>query len=236
MSEFKNKKVLAYEENHKIIENKLYKLCSICNKWLPCTDKYFYKNNKSKKDGLFPYCKECNKYKFKKWINKNEDKFRKYVKIRDANLSKRRITQKRKASIKQRLSGYQSEYRKNNKDKIKQYNKKYGHKAHNITKQQWEACKEYFNYSCAYCEMSEEEHKKIYNQQLHKEHIIDCGRNDLKNCVPACRSCNSEKHIFSFNDWYNKNNPNYLKERYDKIVKWIKYDCKIVLNNTYKII
>jgi hypothetical protein len=74
--------------------------------------------------------------------------------------------------------------------------------------------------------MTEKEHRKINKQDLHKEHLIDCGRNDLKNCVPSCKSCNSEKHTDSLNNWYNSNNPKYTVEKYLKIYLWIRFECK----------
>lgn len=92
-------------------------------------------------------------------------------------------------------------------------------------------CLEYFNNCCAYCGMTLEEHKDKYNQNLHKEHVTSCGRNDLKNCVPSCKVCNSEKSTTSFNDWYNIKNIKYSKDRYMKICKWIKEDCKLYIKN-----
>jgi len=74
--------------------------------------------------------------------------------------------------------------------------------------------------------MSEFEHRKIFKTDLHKEHLIDDGRNDLKNCVPSCKSCNSEKHIDTFNQWYNPSNPKYSREKYLKIYNWIRFECK----------
>jgi hypothetical protein len=109
---------------------------------------------------------------------------------------------------------------------MKIYNKKHNKKKHKISKVEWDNCKKYFDYSCAYCGMTEEEHRKIYKQDLHKEHVIDDGRNDLKNCVPSCKMCNSEKHEDSLNNWYNKNNLRYDYSRYSKIYNWIRYDCK----------
>ncbi|RNB59424.1 hypothetical protein EDM57_04590 [Brevibacillus gelatini] len=73
--------------------------------------------------------------------------------------------------------------------------------------------------------MTYEEHKIAEGQDLHKEHVIHDGRNDLKNCVPSCRSCNSEKNTRTLNDWYNKNNPKYTYERYFRIYQWMRYDC-----------
>ncbi|WP_369077330.1 HNH endonuclease [Paenibacillus elgii] len=83
----------------------------------------------------------------------------------------------------------------------------------------------YFNFRCAYCGKTWEQNKKETNKDLHKDHVIHDGRNDLKNCVPSCANCNSRKHEKSFNTWYNIHNHIYSKERYLKIYNWIRYDC-----------
>lgn len=75
--------------------------------------------------------------------------------------------------------------------------------------------------------MTEEEHRKINRgQDLHKEHIIHDGKNDLRNCVPSCYRCNINKWKYSLNNWYNLNNPNYTFEKYHKIYQWVRYDYK----------
>jgi len=103
------------------------------------------------------------------------------------------------------------------------------HKNHNITKGEWESCKKYFDYKCAYCGFPIEDHYRIYAGKLqkidlHKEHVDHEGSSDLSNCVPSCKTCNDFKHKFELDEWYNKYNINYTKERYDKIIKWITED------------
>ena len=104
-------------------------------------------------------------------------------------------------------------------------------KKHRLSKQEWKSCKEYFNNECAYCGLPIEEHFRKYAGKLqkidfHKEHVIDDGRDDIKNCIPSCQICNSSKRESSLNTWYNQENPNYTRERYLKIYNWIRYDCK----------
>lgn len=82
----------------------------------------------------------------------------------------------------------------------------------------------YFDNSCAYCGMTTEEHKNIFKQQLHKEHVDHNGRNDLSNCVPSCKICNSRKWEYDIKEWYDTDNLYYTDERYNKIIKWIKQD------------
>ncbi|MFC0903804.1 HNH endonuclease [Clostridium sp. MT-14] len=224
-----NKIKLSYEESHKIINGQLYKLCSKCNNWLPCTEEYFYKTNSKyhKGDGLFPYCKECNKKKALKWQYNNYDHWKEIVAVRDATPEKRDRT--RELAKKQKENGYYKQYQQENKDKFQKYARKRKlHKEHNITQEEWNKCKKYFNNSCAYCGILEEEAKEQQGQYLHKEHVDYNGANDLSNCVPACKSCNSQKWEFKLEEWYNKNNPNFTQERLNKINKWLNEDYKKV--------
>ncbi|APR02374.1 HNH endonuclease family protein (plasmid) [Clostridium botulinum] len=224
-------KEITYEKSHKKFNGVLYKLCSKCRKWLPCTTEYFYKTNSKnpKGDKLFPYCKECSKEKARSWRRKpeNRDKWLEINKIRNSNPNKRQ--QIRELMNKYREEGRQLEWQQNNKDKIKQYSEVRSNKNHTITSKEWNICKEYFNNSCAYCGMTEKEHREIFNQDLHKEHVECEGANDLSNCVPACRSCNSSKNIFQLTEWYNKNNPKFNQEKLDVINKWLSEDYKKII-------
>ena len=112
-------------------------------------------------------------------------------------------------------------------EKVKEHNQyRYQHKKHEISKKEWNSCKQYFNYKCAYCGMTEEDHKKIVNQQLHKEHVNHFGSNGLENCVPSCKTCNSSKHTYELDEWYNEKNPNFTQERLNKIKAWMNNDYK----------
>lgn len=218
-------RVAHYEENHKIENDIEYKLCSICNEWFPMNNLYFYRNNKNKRDGYHPYCKECTKRKSIKWEKDNPEKHkRNYTRRnRHSEKHKERCRIKNKRNLE---NGYVRSWQMNNKDKLKEYGEKRQNKVHDIIPDEWEDCLNYFNNRCAYCgSITNEEHKLKYNQRLHMEHVIHEGRNDLKNCVPSCKNCNSEKHIFSLNNWYNENNVKYDYERYLRIYNWMRYDC-----------
>lgn len=220
---------LKYEESHKLIEGKLYKKCNKCGEWLLCTLDYFYKSNGKTKDGLFPYCKNCNKKKALDWQYSNYDHWKEIVSMRDATPQKKEKT--RELSRLQRENGYFKEYQKANADKMRYYStQRHQSKEHNIKEKEWEACKEYFNNSCAYCGISEKDAKVQQNQNLHREHVNHKGANDVSNCVPSCKSCNSKKWEFELEEWYNKENPIFKKERLDKIYKWISEDYKNISN------
>ncbi|MCM3387283.1 HNH endonuclease [Ureibacillus chungkukjangi] len=128
-------------------------------------------------------------------------------------------------------------WQQNNKDKIRGYNKyREQNKKHDINKEEWKACKEYFDNSCAYCGLHHDHHYRMWSGELkkmdlHKEHVDHNGSNNLSNCVPACQSCNSSKYNFELHDWYNKDNPDFTQEKFDKIHKWLETDYKKYIMN-----
>lgn len=202
------------------------KICSICSKEKDIND--FYKQNKVDAKGkkyiyYNPECKECSKERSTRWNKKN---FKRRRELRIKYYKEGKWIEKDKLSSKrQRENGYFLEWSRKNKDKLKIYAERRAHKNHKISNNEWEECKKYFNYSCAYCGMTEKEHKKIYNQQLHKEHVDHEGANDLSNCVPSCKSCNSSKWDKNLDEWYSKNDK-FIYEKYHKIIQWITKDYK----------
>jgi hypothetical protein len=203
------------------------KECSICEKKKPFLD--FYSTNKhSKSNGdyiyYFPYCKECSTEKALKWTKDNPETSRALNKKYDS--SEKRLAKKRERGLNFVKSGKSKDWQRKNKDKLVLYASKRADKEHNISKLSWEKCKEYFDFACAYCGMSEIDHKEKFKQQLHKEHVIHDGRSDIKNCVPSCKSCNSSKHVKTLNQWYSVFNPIFSRERYLKIYQWIRFDSK----------
>lgn len=224
-----NKRI--YEEHHKYIDSILYRLCNICNKWYELNNDNFYFSDKSKTK-YSPYCKCCHRNKSKKYRQEHKEERIEYDKkdYRKNKKTKNKNAKKWYNNNKDRQRFITKRWQINNRKKVKEYGDKRKNKNHTITNKEWNSCKEYFNFECAYCGMTEELHKNTFKQRLHKEHLIDCGRGDLKNCLPSCKICNSEKHITSFNDWYNINNPKYSRERYLKIYQWVRYDCKNYIN------
>jgi hypothetical protein len=74
-----------------------------------------------------------------------------------------------------------------------------------------------------------EEHYNRFAGELrltdfHKEHVDCNGSDDLSNCVPSCKTCNSSKHTEKLEDWYAENNSIFNKDRFDKIHKWLDND------------
>lgn len=172
------------------------------------------------------WCKECQKERAKKYQKENWDKAKKAQsdwRSRNQEYARKRFKNWRDENI-EHINDYQSKYYENNKEKFKTYGVNRRNKNHNITKQEWKDCKEYFNNECAYCGLTYEQHKKLYKEDLHKEHVVYDGLDDLSNCVPACKNCNSQKWEFELDYWYNKENPVFTEERYTKIIKWTEED------------
>jgi 5-methylcytosine-specific restriction endonuclease McrA len=133
---------------------------------------------------------------------------------------------KRKAAKEYRERGDLKKWQNDHKDRLREYEINRKNKQHKISKQEWEQCKKYFNNSCAYCGISEVDAKEQQHQNLHKEHVIYDGANDLSNCVPACKSCNSQKWKWPFEEWYNVNNLIFNEERLKKIIQWTSENYK----------
>ena len=220
------------------------KTCKTCKENYPATLEYFGKRANIK-DGLNNICKKCQKEINEIYYENHKDIMIEQAKQRQEKRGNEALEYRRnhyknnkKATLEtnkeyyykniEYVSDLRKKYRQseNGKQKYKIYGRKRRSKNHKLSVEQWEACKEYFNNACAYCGFTEEEHKNNFKQQLHKEHVIDDGRNDIKNCIPSCRVCNSEKHTTSLNNWYNIDNRKYNYERYYKIYLWIRYDCK----------
>jgi len=208
------------------INGRVEKQCTICNGWYPETEEYFYMCNKNKPEkGFVAQCKKCSSKlsadrQYKRYHEGNLKEY--YDKLYLEKRSDLLDYQHRyyRDNEKRRIGNAKSskKFRLTHPERVKEHSQyRYQHKKHKISTKEWELCKQYFDYSCAYCGMTEEKHEEIMHQQLHKEHVNHFGSNGLENCVPACKKCNSSKHTYELDEWYNENNPNFLKARYDKI-------------------
>lgn len=202
-----------------------YKTCTRCGSELPNTKEYFYGQLvkcKTKPDyyKLSPWCKECQKENTKKNIDKDREGF--YQKQKPYQIKNRRVRSGwRKAwSDRNPERNYESQanWRRDNPEKCREHAQK--HRNHDITSTEEKAVLKIFDYSCVYCGMTLEEHKKIHKQKLHNDHVDDEGYNDLRNDVPACRSCNSSKHTSTLDEWYSLQKF-YDEIKYNKIIWWI---------------
>lgn len=199
------------------------KPCCMCKEELEYKEFYFKEviDIENKKEYIFsPRCIKCNKKHAIIWNNENIEKKRESCR---KNSRKPNIRKYHKELCeRQRESGWTREYYHKNKGKHRAYTIKYeSHKHHTISEKDWIICKEFFEYRCGYCGMTEVEHKDKHHQQLHKEHAYNEGDNGISNCVPSCVSCNSAKKKVDWIDWYIPDNPKYEQQRYNKIVEWL---------------
>jgi hypothetical protein len=168
--------------------------------------------------------------KASKWIERNPEKWKTIYSKRNKD-PRHKIIHK-KANEEHRKSGKYLNWQQNNRDKTRQYTKDRKPKVHKITDREWYDCRLYFNFRCAYCGKSWEENKKETNKDLHRDHVVFDGRNDLKNCIPACNSCNSSKGEYTLNEWY-KTQSFFVRERYLAIYQWIRFDVKKYIKRKY---
>ena len=228
------RKLWYYEQTHEIIEGIPHKQCRICKNWFPDTDKYFYWRNKNKTEkGLTSECKICANKRTQKRKKENAKEYKESQKKWRNKENNRNILNERSKKWRknnpERKRVYFVNYQKMNPDKMAEYNKRRLHKNHKISKTEWENCKKYFNYECAYCGLSIREHYITYKGEIklgdfHKEHAIHNGENNLSNCIPSCKSCNDQKWVYDLDEWYNPGNIKFVQERYDKIIKWLMED------------
>jgi hypothetical protein len=115
------------------------------------------------------------------------------------------------------LDGRHQAWLDKNLDKQKQYAE--NHREHDISTKEWNNCLKVFEYKCAYCGISQKEAKKRDGQNLHREHVDNEGYNDLRNGVPACRSCNDTKWTFNMETWFREQSF-FNEEKLQKILWW----------------
>lgn len=202
------------------------KECSICRE-VKALDQFYKQVRKNGYIYYNPECRDCRKKKSSEWQLLNKDKKREYQ--RKSNKRPEAIEAQKENNKVQLEKGSTRLYQLKHPEKVKKYNKNRRHKNHNISAKEWKACKEYFNNTCAYCDLHINEHFRRYGGKLqkidlHKEHVLHNGENDLSNCIPSCMSCNSQKHDKLLSDWYNSNNDNYTIEKHNKIMQWLNID------------
>jgi len=221
-----------YKINHRINGDGITeRRCTMCDEWKEETlDHYYLKNKKKPEIGYTPACRICITAKAIAHRLLNVDRARKS--IQDHYYRHKKVYNARAKAYKkdhrEKIVNDYKEWIKNNPDKVKIYG--LNHRSHEITDEEWNNCLKYFDYKCAYCGISEEDHLKIHKQRLHKEHAADDGANDLRNAIPACRLCNSGKHTSDMEEWYMDQNF-FTDERYNKIIRWIEEEFKKYIEN-----
>ena len=241
-------KYRKYNDYHRINDQSIEeKQCKNCFEWFEINENNFGRD-RSNKDGFNMLCKTCfrkhNQQYYQetrdvqlekskqRWRDNREELNAQFLEYYYNNKDKYYINRKNYTEENlEKLQEVQKDWRHNNKDKLKGYvTEREQHKKHEISEPEWKDCKKYFGYKCAYCGIDEETHKELYGEQLHKDHAYNEGSNNLTNCVPGCKSCNSKKRDLDFDIWYTKDNPRfedgfYKEENFKRIVKWLEEDC-----------
>jgi len=97
-----------------------------------------------------------------------------------------------------------TEYIKNNPEKHRIYMQRNKHKrrsneensVRDFTNKQWNECKKYFKFCCAYCG------RKLKLEQDHLIPVTKGGPYTKTNILPVCRSCNNSKNNAYIDEWY----------------------------------
>jgi hypothetical protein len=203
------------------------KVCSICVKEKQLIEYYTIKNKRKNGDitiSYYPYCKECAKEKASKRQKENYPKIKE--KRHENPYPSRLVAKNYRKNHPEAFYAYTKQWQEEHPEKVKEYNTRYKDKKFKISRKQWDACKKYFNNSCAYCGISAKDAKEKYNKTLNKEHAFNNGANDITNCIPSCTGCNSLKSKQDYIDWYTPENPIYSEERFNAIEQWLNVDHK----------
>lgn len=79
---------------------------------------------------------------------------------------------------------------------------------HTLTLEEWIETLDFFEYSCAYCGV----HQDDLDRSLEQDHIIPVSKGGgytAGNIVPACKSCNASKNNQDLIEWYSSRDDEY---------------------------
>lgn len=169
--------------------------CKTCSR---IEGKLTYQKNRDKR------IKQATDWRLNNMARCRENEKRQYWNNRQAILTARKApasrqrehTQNWRLKNKDRIKETSRIWRKNNTDKVREQVHKYQSRKRNLpatlTNEEWKVILEYYEFSCAYCGISQEE----LPTALHREHVIPMvlgGGYTKENIVPSCVVCNSSK-------------------------------------------
>jgi hypothetical protein len=199
----------------------------MCYEWIELNASNFHAN-KTSPDLFNTYCKICTSKKAQKNRKDNIEIRRQYDHDHyKTNIKRKEANKQWYEDNKEHASENYKKWQQTEEGKatMQKHNRNRNEtKKHDISIKEWGKCKDYFNFECAYCGMTDEIHRKLYKQQLHREHAYPSGANDLSNCIPSCRICNSEKHEDDWDEWYNNKNQVFNEHRFKLIKTWLEQD------------
>jgi len=212
----------------RIINGIVEKQCSQCKEWKEDNLNNFYMINKKKPNlGFTPRCRKCGTKASVDRYAKSPERMKEYaITYRAEHIDKCISDIKQwRAEVQDHdhKREYEIQYYKKYPEKHKLYQQ--NHRQHDITEAEWRSCLKVFDNTCAYCGLPYKQHivkrmGKYIIMNFHKEHSDDKGYNDLRNALPACKSCNSRKHDSDMEEWYRRQKF-FSEERYNKIIWWL---------------
>lgn len=221
------------------------KRCSKCGREL---SEDAFNKNKSAKDGLTCWCKECVREQSKKHYEINKCKYaEQHSQYREKNKDKIAEYKKQwyktnKAKVLERTKQYyqtekgkevKKQWNKSNKEEKVEYNKQYrktpsGKAVAKALNHKWRTQKAENGGSFSADEWlavcAEFDNKCAYcgkEGKLTADHIIPVskgGASYISNIIPVCKSCNSSKNNSKLEDWYPRQ-PFFMPERFEKIME-----------------
>lgn len=219
--------------------NARYKICSKCYCELPGNDEYFFKKSDRRNGSVV--CKKCKGFDYGvERINlvykdkvddtqrfcatckelKNTDEMSDNSYCKDCKSKRLRIRYIKDPRIKER-SRLNSQRRRNDRKNL----------INDLTIDEYRDTLKYFDECCAYCGISNEQHKKDYGRVLAQDHVIPMvkgGGYTKSNIIPACHHCNTSKgskYLLEFFEYKEQ----FTEERLFKIEKFLntnKYNYK----------
>lgn len=196
-------------------DGKIYRKCYKCNEILEVCEDNFYKV-KNKKFGFDTICIKCESEAGKEYHEKNKE-------FQNEKRKKRYEKNKEKERAKQKEYYENNSYRFFNYHNNRKLSEEY--QGNGINKEQWYDMMEFFNWKCAYSNIS------LNKDNRSIDHIVPIskfGEHEVWNCVPMLINYNSSKGNKDMFEWYIKQ-LFYSEERLDKIYEWVEY-----ASNKYK--
>ncbi|MFC8688150.1 HNH endonuclease [Brevibacillus porteri] len=213
-----------------------HKVCSKCLVEYPDNSVYFF--NRNDRDNGSTICKKCLGYKHEiRRLNRVLKNFTPHG-FRYCNPCKRLLPThdfKHRGMCKECRKERNKEF--NSRPENKEYKRFYVQKRrakqkqllNDLTEEQYLETLQFFEHSCVYCGVSEEDHLLINNTVLHQDHVIPLSKNGAytkSNIVPACDSCNKSKKNRSLHNFY-LSKENFTEAQYRNIIQFLECYIKV---------
>ncbi|CCF83624.1 HNH endonuclease [Nitrolancea hollandica] len=156
-----------------------------------------FHRDRSRPDGRFPYCKQCNTKHSRAWVERNHEQYKEYLRAyRDTHLEY--LQEYGRAYSKARYQRLREEDPEIWRQYVRSRRaKKRGQTTNPPTPSEIRARIEHCGRVCVYCGGS-------YEAIDHVVAVSRGGGDDLPNLVPSCASCNGSKGTQDWVHWFRK--------------------------------